>query len=160
MDEEKQKKYPETWINFQYALFFTTLYISFISLAGILHIGINKLIFPPVSISSPYSLDNTLLQWYIAGILVAYPIFAILYLLINSQTTKNPEIKHLKSKEIFVYLTLIGTSLIMVTQFISTIYGFLNGEDILRSLSHLGITFLVAGSLFLSYIYQIITDKK
>lgn len=152
------------WVAFQYIILFITLYISFTALAGILHHGVDQL-FPDnldrtTGLSSYLFKDDFWLKSNIAGIVVAYPIFAVLFLLLKKQALEKPVIKNLRARKVLIYITLVGTFLIMTGHLISTIYGFLGGSATFRSLAHLVVTFLVAGTVFAYLMFEVKDDRK
>lgn len=155
------------WVSFQYILLFISLYISFTSFGGILHYGVDKLIKDEISSTANYSYfmyfgygNDWLLKSYIAGIIVTFPLFAFLFILLKDQLRKKPGIKNLRSRKLLIYLTLVGTFVIMIGHLISTVYGFLGGSTTLRAFAHLGVTFLVAGSVFIYLLNEVHEDRK
>lgn len=150
------------WITFQYIILFICLYVSATALAGIMHIGVDQLL--PDPLKSSYSgfdyLQDVLLKGYLAGIIVTFPIFAILFLLVKRAISQKPFLKNVKARKTLLYLTLVLTFLIMICHLISTLFGFLNGGTTLNSLAHLGITFLVAGSIFIYLLLEVKEDRK
>lgn len=151
------------WVSFQYIILFICLYISATSLGGIMHIWVDRLIKDDITRTiSGYSssFNDYLLKGYIAGIIVAFPIFAILFFLLKKQLLAKPAVRNLKARKVLIYITLVSTFLIMVGHLISTIFGFLGGDTTLRSSAHLGVTFLVAGSIFVYLLNEVREDRK
>ncbi|MBI2595937.1 hypothetical protein HYW46_04355 [Candidatus Daviesbacteria bacterium] len=151
------------WVSFQYILLFICLYVSFTSLGGILHHAVDQLIKDSIDRTTLNYLsyaDNWLLKGYIAGIIVTFPVFAALFLLLKHQLITKPGIRNLRARKVLIYLTLVGTFIIMISHLISTIYGFLGGTTSTRSFAHLGVTFLVAGSIFVYLLNEVREDRK
>ena len=151
------------WVSFQYIILFICLYVSATSFGGILHAAVNDYL--PDNIDNTYSgygnyFDDFLLKGYLAGIAVTFPVFAILFLLLKHQLLIKPGVKSLRARKILIYLTLVGTFIIMISHLIMTVYGFLGGNTTLRSLAHLGVTFLVAGSIFVYLLNEVREDRK
>lgn len=148
------------WVGFLYVIFFISLYIMATTLGGIMHFAVDEFI--------PDKLDNVgyafvsqyLMQGYLAGIVVSFPIFAFLSILLKKQMLKNPAVKGLKIRKIFVYFTLVITFLIMMGHIIGTVYSFFGGEVTMRSIIHLGVTLLVSGSIFLYFLLDVWGDRK
>ncbi len=151
------------WVSFQYIILFICLYVWATSFGGILHHGVDKLIkdeLDNTSLNYYGSVDDWLLKTYIAGISVAFPIFALLFIVLKRQLLNKPAVKNLRARKILIYLTLVGTFLIMLGHVIMTIFNFLGGNTSMRSLGHLGVTFLVAGSIFVYLLNEVREDRK
>lgn len=153
------------WIGFEYVLLFITLYISATCVGGILHHAVDQWIKDPVrdrfdlyGYSSGW--NGTLVRGYTAGIIVAYPIFMVLFVMIQRQIKKNVAIKNLHIRKILIYLTLVGTFILMISHLISTIYSFLNGSTTLNSFLHLLVTLLIAGSISAYLLHDVREDRS
>lgn len=149
------------WVGFLYVLLFISLYVSATALGGIFHYAVDEFI--------PDTLDKTnfsmtigqyMMQFYIASLIVGFPIFAGLFLILKNQALKNPAVKGLRIRKILIYITLVGTFLIMLGHLIATVYGFLGGTVTERALAHLCVTLLVAGSIFGYFLLDVWGDRK
>lgn len=147
------------WVTFQYIILFICLYASATSLGGILHFAVDKLL-PDKAAPTEIGRNALLLQGYLASIIVTYPIFAVLFVMLKKQTLEKPAVRNLKARKVLIYMTLVGTFLIMIIHLISTVYGFLSGRATFNSLAHLGVTFLVAGSIFAYLLSEVAIDRK
>jgi amino acid transporter len=149
------------WTGFLYILFFISLYVLATSIAGLFHDMVDKMI-PDIKTTTNYYLgsDNTLVRSAVAAIIVSYPIFTILALILRKQLQKQPYVNNLRSRKLLIYITLIGTFLIMLCHVIFIIYSFLDGKITTNALGHLGVTFLIAGSIFGYFISEVIHDRK
>ena len=144
------------WVAFLYVILFITLYVSATSLGGILHYAVDQFFKDNLDKVDYFrSIGKVLLTGYQAGLIVAFPIFASLFLFLKNQSIKNPQVKLLRTRKILIYLTLIGAFIIMIVHLIANLIFFLNGSTTIRSLGHLGVTFVIAGSIF---IYPISSD--
>lgn len=150
------------WVSFQYILLFICLYVSATSFGGILHQMVDDYL-PDALENTSYSyygeVNNYLLKGFLAGIIVTYPIFVILFLWLKKQLLKQSRIKSLKARKILIYFTLVVTFLFMICHLIATLYSFLGGTVGTRSLAHLGVTFFVAGSIFIYLINEVREDR-
>lgn len=150
------------WITFQYFILFISLYVTASSIAGMLHYLVDTKLPDPV-VNNRYNMgyvDDYLLKMYIAGLSVGFPIFAGLFLSVNKQIIDRPAIRNLPDRKKLIYGTLGMTFVIMIGHLIFTIYAFLNGTTTVRSFGHLGVTFLVAGSIFLYLLHDVREDRK
>lgn len=151
------------WVAFQYIILFISLYISATSFAGILHQIVNDKItdsLDNIGYSYAATFNDSLVRVYIAALIVAFPIFLVLFLILKRQVLQKPIVKSLKARKVLIYLTLVGTFLIMLGHLIMEIYGLLSGTTTTRSLAHLGVTLLVAGSIFIYFIFEVKEDRK
>jgi hypothetical protein len=130
-------------------------------LGGILHIGVDDFFKDKIDTYSYTDGINTyLLNVYIAFLIVGFPIFATLFVFLKRQAIKNPGIKNLGVRKFLIYLTLVGTFLIMIGHLITTIFGLLSGEIAMSSIFHLGVTFLIAGSIFVYLLLAVKEDRN
>lgn len=151
------------WVAFQYIILFITLYIWATCFGGILHYAVDQNIKDPIdnlSYSFGSRLGSIIMPGYLAGLIVSFPIFAALFLILKKQAKEKPGVKNLRVRKVLIYLTLIGTFLVMIGHLISTIYGFLSAATTLRSLMHLLVTLLVAGSIFIYFLMEVWGDRK
>ena len=150
------------WVTFQYIILFISLYVSGTALGGILHNAVNRFISDPLDQTRYYSsgVDDFMLRGYLAAIIVAFPIFAFLFVILKKQAIEKSGVRSLRARKILIYLTLVGTFVIMIGHLIGTVYGFLGGSVTTRSLAHLGVTFLVAGSIFFYLLNEVREDRK
>jgi len=149
------------WITFQYIILYISLYMSATALGGILHHGVNQLFQDPLE-TSRYSsgFENVFLNFYIASIVVGFPIFAFLFIILKRQVEQKPAVRNIKARKILIYITLVGTFLIMIGHLIGTIIGLLGGNLTIQSFAHLGVTFFVAGSIFFYLLNEVREDRK
>lgn len=149
------------WTGFLYILFFISLYVLATSIAGLFHNMIDKVV-PDIKNNLSYYLnaDTTFVRGAIAAVIVSYPIFTILALILKKQLLKQPAVSNLRSRKLLIYITLIGTFLIMLCHVIFIIYSFLDGKLTTNAFGHLAVTFLIAGSIFAYFISEVKHDRK
>lgn len=149
------------WIGFLYIILFIALYVTATAFGGILHYAVDELIPDKLdTVNLGYGAGQYLMQGYLACLIVGFPIFAVLFLFLKGQTLKNPAIKNLRIRKILIYLTLIGTFLIMLGHIIITVYGLLGGSVTMRAIGHLGVTLFVAGGIFIYFLQDVLGDRK
>lgn len=150
------------WDAFEHVLLFISLYTLATSIAIILHNLVDRW-FPSVTTSiSNYqsSFSAEVLRWSLASVIVAYPLFSFLFLHVTKKTKEDPAIRNLRARKIWIYITLVGTFLIMLFNIISTIYNFLNGNISPNFITHLIVTLSITGIIFGYYVYQVREDRK
>lgn len=148
------------WVGFLYIIFFISLYVLATSVSWLLHIAIDKTITNPANGYTFFSSHTSEIRNLIASIIVSYPMFLTLALVLRKQTVKQPAIKSIRSRKILIYITLIGAFLIMLWHIIQTITAFLAGIITTEALLHIGVTFLIAGAIFWYFIDDVKTDRK
>lgn len=149
------------WVAFEYIILFITLYIWATSFGGILHYAVDKNIKDPIDNLSFYSsLSTGIMTGYLSGLIVAFPIFAVLFLILKRQVREKPAVKNLRVRKVLIYLTLLGTFLLMIGHIIITFWGFLSAATTLRSFMHLLVTLVVAGSIFIYFLIEVWGDRK
>ncbi len=149
------------WVTFQYILAFITLYVTAVSLGGMLYYMADK-IFPDAATASVIynTIDTYLLKGYIAALIVAFPIFAILFVMVKKEFMAHPEIAGIRSRKVLFYITLVVTFIIMISQVIGVIYDLLGGAVTGQVVSHFIITIIIAGSIFLYLLRSVKTDRQ
>lgn len=147
------------WVGFLYILYFISLYVLATSVGGLLHGWVDKLIPDPANVSGNASWLDFMIPVYVAALIVSYPVFAGLAIMLKKQAVKNLAVKNLRSRKILIYITLVGTFVLMISDIIKTLYFFLTGAFSLNALAHLGVTFLVSGYIFYYFLTEVRTDK-
>jgi hypothetical protein len=158
---------PGMWDAFEHILLFISLYIMTTVIGFILNYFVDKW-FPGIpDASSSYSYLSSqadsqliLLRGYLAALIVSVPLFSFFFLDITKRTFKNPLIRHIRSRKILIYLTLIITFLILVGEVIALIFTLLNGNVSLNFILHFLVTLVVSGIVFLYYLWQVKEDRK
>jgi hypothetical protein len=148
--------HPGMWVTFQYILLFITLYVSAVSLGGLLYSFADKLIPDP---ANPSYLGGYFLQGYLAAIIVAFPIFATLFIVLKRNVIAHPAVKSIRARQGLFYLTLVVTFIIMMSWVISIVYGLLSGDVTGQVLAHFAVTLLIAGPIFLYLLREVRSDR-
>lgn len=152
------------WINFQYILLFITLWIWSIALGSIWNYAIDKHIPDTLATSLSYNYANayssTLLQGYLAAIIVAYPFFIGLYLSLDKHVEKNPGIRNIKTRKFLMYFTIIINFLYMLSTLIVSVFGFLGATTSTRTIPHLIVNLLIPGLICLFLLQAVREDRK
>lgn len=151
------------WEGFEHVLMFFSLYALATSLGLLMHQFVN-IWSPPAQTDSMALVEQAISGYVIRGavatLAVAYPLFAYFYLDIVKRTRKNPDIRQLRSRKTFIYLTLVVTFLIAVGNIIQTILSLLNGNVSVNFLLHLAVTMGITLMIFVHYLLQVIEDRR
>lgn len=160
------------WVAFQYILLFISLYVTATAVSSILHYAVDDFIRDPLDKTGydRYSgfagfdyfslLFGDQLLILLAALIVAFPIFGALFLIVKKEAIAKPAIRGLKTRKILIYITLVITFLILVGHLIGTIYSFLSGTVTTRILAHLVVTFAITGSIFAYLLREVWEDRK
>lgn len=153
------------WDTFEHILMFITLYVVSISLALVLYSLVDKW-FPGLNpslnrFSSGFNTSQAdSLRWYLALLIVSYPLFAFFFLNVTKRTIANPLLRNIDIRKILIYLTLFVTFIIMFYNVFYTVYSFLNGNIYPNFLLHLATTLGISGTIFVYFAYQVREDRK
>lgn len=152
------------WISFQYVLLFITLWIWSIAMGSIWNYAIDKHI--PDNLAKNLSYDymsvinSTLLQGYLAAIVVTYPFFIGLFISLDKQVQMNPGVRNIKTRKILMYFTIIVNFLYMITMLITTVFGFLGATTSTRTVPHLFVNLIIPGSICMFLLQEVREDRK
>lgn len=152
------------WEGFEHVLMFLSLYTMAMALGLLLHQFVDVWSPAPDITSGSYgaiqrSLSGYIIRGSIATLVVSFPLFAYFYLDIIRRIIKNPQIKNLRSRKFFIYLTLVGTFIITVSKTIQTVLTFLDGNISLNFLLHLVVTVSIALLIFFRFLVEVLDDR-
>lgn len=154
------------WIGFLYILYFICLYVWATSFGNIVHEIVNRYITDPLELEEAkraffgYWGGDFIIKWSLSALIVFYPVFAFIHLLIQQFIIKRAETVNIRARKILIYITLVGTFLISCYQLTKFVYGFLNGTITFKTFVHFAVTLSIAGLIFIYYFFQIRKDKK
>ncbi len=147
------------WSSFQTVLTFIALGFFAGATFSIWSTAINTLI--PNKLDTMYQyIGATLINGAIATLIVSAPVFIGLFFWTNKKYAELPELKKNKSKKLLNYLTLIITFVILLAQTITAITTALNDAFTLNFGLQLLLTFLVCGTIFGYYLFEVRFEKK
>ncbi len=153
------------WDGFEHALMFLSLYVYATALGMLMHQFINHHL-PQSPTSSNWYVDAqrtiwpSIIRWSIAALIVSFPLFAFLYYDIQKRTQRNPQIRALKSRKFFTYITLVGAFIIAVTKIVQTVFAFLDGNVGANFAAHIALTITIVGLIFFRFLADVKNDRK
>ncbi len=139
--------------------FFILLVRVVYDLGTIVFAAIDKL-FPSTTAYQYYgsygSYGYSSISWPVSVTIVIFPILLILGWFIEKHYTAVPEERNSKARKFFTYLPLVITSLVLIGNFITVLYRFIDGQDLsiaflLKSLT----VVLISIVLFLYYFFEL-----
>lgn len=150
------------WDAFEHILLFISLYVMAAAIAMILHFFVDKYVASGIitGYGNLGDLNSTLLKGYLSALIVSFPLFAFLFLDVTKRTKANPQLRHLDSRKLLIYITLIATFLFMIFSIITIVYSLLNGNITSNFLFHFAVTVLVNAIIFIYYVNQVKEDRK
>lgn len=141
---------------FIYLLVLVTLSMNALALGGLLFDLINHYLPDAAGGYNDYWGRN--INWAIAQLIVAFPVFSLLTRLIQRDVTQHPEKRESLIRKLLIYFILGLTAIVGLGDLVSTLTTFLQGELTLRfmlkALVVLGISLLI----FVYYLYEMRRD--
>lgn len=149
---EKPKTTPKDF--FLYLSAFATLYVSAISLIGLLFAIVNRVF--PDTLSGYYGdLYSGGMRFAIASLVVVFPIYLFLASYINRHLRAHPEKRELGVRKWLSYVTLFLTGAAVVTDLVVLLNYFLGGEITARFAFKVLSVLVVAGAVFWYHLYDL-----
>jgi len=153
---------------FNYALLFTALYVSAWNL-GSLVFTLVDLYFPDPqlaaggagafrgSVSGQYLLNT--IRSNIAAIVVAFPVFLLMFRSINAEIAKEPTKRDSRPRKWLTYLTLFVASALLIGDLSVLVYNVLGGDLPVRFMLKIATVAVIAGGAFTYFLMDIRKDE-
>ncbi len=138
---------------FLHLLSFASLYASVVAVLVLFFQYLNRL-FPDVAFDGSYyneGWDQSMIRWFLAMLIVSFPLFSWMSKLIMGDIAKNPERAWSPVRRWLTYLTLFVTAGVLVGDGITLLFYLLEGELSIRFILKVAVTLLVAGMTFSYY---------
>lgn len=136
---------------FFHLLTFTAFYSVVISLSVLLFTYINRF-FPDAALASyGYSDDLSSVRWFVAAIIVAYPLYALLSRFLQKDMQEHPEKSASGIRRWLTYLTLFVAASALTGDVITLVFFLLEGELSVRFILKVLVVLLLAGGSFWYY---------
>ncbi len=133
---------------FFHLLAFVTLYASVVSVLVLVFEYLNR-VFPDAAFDSTYYNDNSsMIRWFLAMLIVSFPLFAWMSRVITVDIAKNPERAWSPVRRWLTYLTLFVTAGVLVGDGITLLFYLLEGEISVRFMLKVLVVLGVAGGIF------------
>jgi len=147
---------------FVHLLSFAALYTWVISLLTLLFTCINVTWRDPAWPEHRYSRDyaNSSIRWSLAAIVVAYPVFLLLWRPFLRAMARDPERRRGSAFRWLTYLSLFFASATVLTDLITFVYYAFEGELTLRFVSKVLVLFVVSGAVFVYLALTLRDDRK
>lgn len=154
-----RKPYLSAKEAFLYLVMFMTLYISAFSLGMIIFEFINRA-FPDALMNSYYMNDSSTIRGALSAMIVAFPIFLGVSSKLHKTITKDPMKRSSKIRKWLTYITLFGTTAIIIGDLIGLLSSLLGGELTMRFVLKSLTVLLITGSIFGYYIWDLRSEEQ
>jgi Domain of unknown function (DUF5671) len=144
---------------FLYVVMFVTLVLSAYHLGSLLFELIDRAL-PQPSDGPPYQSTLQAVRWAVSSLIVAFPLFVFVSSLIAGEIRRDPIKRASKVRRRVTYLTLFGTSMVLLGAVTTVIYSFLGGEMTLRFALKVLTVGVIAGSIFGYYRLELRGDER
>jgi hypothetical protein len=135
---------------FFHLLAFVTLYASVVSVLVLAFQYLNRF-FPDAAFDYGYGDDSSMIRWFMATLIVSFPIFVWMSRIIQREIVKSPERAWSPVRRWLTYLTLFVTAGVLVGDGITLLFYLLQGEITVRFLLKVLVVLGVAGMVFSYY---------
>ena len=154
--EEKIKSLPRDF--FLYLFSTIALWIVATNFGTIIFQIINIYI-PDVAMPERPTYSRNLIRWSIASLIVVFPIYVLVMRFLNKDVRAFTEKAELKIRKWLLNLTLFLAAIVIISDLISLIYNFLQGELTLRFFLKIITIFVIASGVF-SYYRKILKSEN
>jgi len=145
---------------FIYLVLFTTLYLTTFNLGRLLFQFIN-IGWP--DLTSTYDVVGNAregIRFSIASIVVSFPIFLYLSVLIGRSIKRDPSKRASKIRKWLTYMTLFVAAAVIIGDLTALVYGFLNGDLSLRFALKVTTVAAIAGGIFGYYLWDLRQEEE
>ncbi|MEK7084091.1 MAG: DUF5671 domain-containing protein [Patescibacteria group bacterium] len=143
---------------FSYLLMIVTLYIGVVSFIALLFQYVNVLF--PDALSFHYESASDIIRRSSASLIVSWPVFLLMSVLIAKEEKKEPEQREIKIRKWLLYLTLFISAITIIVDLITLVYNFLGGELTMRFFLKTLAVLLVSAGVFGYYLWEIRRESR
>ncbi len=159
----KRKPYMSAREAFLYLLTFITLYVSAFNFGALIYQFINKNfhdVVRQVAAVNDGIVDPVAIRFSLASLIIAFPIYLWLSIVLNKSAAKNPEARGSRVRKWLTYLTLFIAAGTIIGDLIALLNRLLAGDTTMR----FGLKFLtvlvIAGVIFYYYLTDLRKEEK
>ena len=145
---------------FMYLVLFTTLYLTTFNL-GRLIFQFANLAFPdPAVLYDTAASAREAIRFSVASIIIAFPIFMYLSVLIGRSIRRDPSKRSSKIRKWLTYMTLFVAAGVIIGDLTALVYNFLGGELSLRFALKVLTVAGIAGGIFGYYLWDLRQEER
>jgi len=141
---------------FLHLLAIISLYATAIGFITLIFQYINVLIPDPLE-QQYYGLQTaySAIRWSISSLIIIFPVYILSTWYLNKSYATFPEKRNLRIRKWLIYFTLFMAALIIIGDLVALVFNLLGGELTVRFLLKMLTIFLVAGTVFYYYFWDL-----
>lgn len=147
----RRRVQPSARDGFLHLVMFASLYIFAYNVGAALFALIERWLPDVLAVDSSQAVAEAL-RWSAAGIVTAFPVFALVSRLVSRMIEREPEKRLSGVRRWLTYLTLFLAALVLIGNFIVLVSGFFSGDLTTRFLLKSLVVFAIAGLTFVHYL--------
>ena len=156
----KPRPYLSAKEAFLYLLLFTTLYISAFHLGSLIFQIINLALPDPADPEYGVDYIREGIRWSVSTIIVVFPVFLFVALLVNRAVKKDPAKRSSKIRKWLTYMTLFIAASALIGDVTALVFNLLGGELTIRFLLKVLTVGVIAGSVFSYYLWDLRQEER
>ena len=156
----KPKPYLSAREAFMYLVLFTTLYLSTFNLGRLVFQFINLGFPDPAAYAGFAESARQAIRFSVASLIIAFPIFMYLSLLIGRTIKRDPSKRTSKVRKWLTYMTLFVAAGVIIGGLTALVYGFLGGELSPRFALKALTVGIIAGGIFGYYLWDLRQEER
>jgi len=145
---------------FMYLVLFTTLYLTTFNLGRLIFQFINIGVPGPAAYYSYGDSARQAIRFSAASLIIAFPIFVYLSLLIGRSIKRDPGKRASKVRKWLTYMTLFVAAAIIIGDLTWLVYSFLGGDMSLRFALKAATVIAIAGGIFGYYLWDLRQEER
>ncbi len=145
---------------FIYLVLFTTLYLTTFNLGRLIFQFINIGLPDPAAMYDVVDSARQAMRFSIASLVIAFPIFLYLSMLIGRSIKRDPSKRASKIRKWLTYMTLFVAAAVIIGDLTALVYSFLGGELSLRFALKVGTVAAIACGIFGYYLWDLRQEEK
>ncbi|MBI5794030.1 hypothetical protein HZA87_03015 [Candidatus Uhrbacteria bacterium] len=134
------------------------LYISVYAVITLLFSCINILF--PDALSFYYAGELDTIRLSTAILIVGFPVYMVMMMLIHRDIAAQPQKNDIGARKWLTYLTIFLAAIMIITDLITLLYNFLNGELSVRFLLKILVVLIIGAAVFGYYLWDIRKDGR
>jgi len=145
---------------FLYLVLFTTLYVSAISLGGMLFSFIERALPDAAERANSAQQFRDSVRWWLSNLLVAFPVFVLLSISMQRAIRRDPTRRASRIRKWLTYVTLYVGAAVLIGDVIALIHGLLGGDLTTRFVLKALVVGAIAGTAFGYYLNDLRQDEN
>lgn len=145
---------------FIYLVLFAALYAAAFDLGALAFELINRSFPDPMDSSFMMRLSDERIRWYIAGLVIAFPLFLLTFRGVTRAVARDPTKRASRPRKWLTYLTLFVASVSLASDLMVLVYNLLGGELTVRFLLKIATVAIIAGGIFLYFLVDMRGEDK